>query len=163
MPVADGCFGDGSAGCCGARQCSVLAEEANDQVSVTTQVETIEGEEHTTFGFEINNPTSFNGENLDQIALLLTLNSMAELSTTHTVQQLAHAEDTHIGCNPLDGFIAWRQTLPCLACQAEKPATYQFSVAVKVCIEAPSPIAWCGLAGSLQLGYSSLHSNSPVD
>jgi hypothetical protein len=130
--ASDTCFGDSSAGCCGAEQCEVLAADVNNQVAVKRTAALLEGETHTRFDFSISHPESFNGANLEQLAMLFTIDTMAELSTAHIHGELEHPRDTHIGCNPLDGYIAWRQALPCSTCKGDAPTAYKYSVSVKV-------------------------------
>jgi hypothetical protein len=67
-----------------------------------------------------------------QVALLLTLDALAELAV---VPDAAGMHGTHIGCSPLDGFVAFRQVLDCPACggaAAAEAAAGQVSFLIKV-------------------------------
>ena len=135
QPVATGaCYGDRNAGCCGAAQCALLTGSNTGQIAVKKSVEMQEGETHTKFEFDLGSPQMLTGAHVDQIAMLFTLNTMAEMS----VAQMEGSEPTatHIGCNPLDGYIAWRQTLPCASCQGARQESFKFGVSVKVCVRA---------------------------
>lgn len=73
---------------------------------------------------------------LVQVALLLTLDAMSELSIVRD-EDGTRLRDTHIGCSPLDGFVAYRQRLECPSCSAEEAAVDSLdrsvSFLVKVC------------------------------
>lgn len=56
-----------------------------------------------------------------QVALLLTLDAMSELSVVRE-DNSTRLQDTHIGCSPLDGFVAYRQRLECPTCEPEDAA-----------------------------------------
>jgi hypothetical protein len=126
------CFGDGSAGCCGSMQCALHTDSATGQVKVSKEVGMQEGETYTNFTFHLGNPKLLTGSHLDQVAMLFTVDTMAEMSVSHVEQR--HPQDTHIGCNPLDGYIAWRQTLPCASCGSAPSDSYKFGISIKVCL-----------------------------
>lgn len=56
-----------------------------------------------------------------QVALLLTLDAMSELSVVRE-DNGTRLRDTHIGCSPLDGFVAYRQRLECPSCNTQEAA-----------------------------------------
>lgn len=130
------CFGDKSAGCCGAARCERLPEEEGDILAVTKQVGSIAGITHTTFNFSLAGGATVRGGDARQVALLLTLDAMAELSVVRDAaaggEQTQRLVDTHIGCNPLDGFLAFRQRLDCPACDGEESLGHTMSISVKV-------------------------------
>jgi hypothetical protein len=126
------CYGDANAGCCGAQQC--LQVEANDytRIGVNRQIVTREGEVYTSFSFSFSNARALYGEQLTQFALLLTLDAMAELSVVPN-EDPGQLDAISIGCNPLDGFVAWRQRLPCFECADRQPQlSHEHGFLVKV-------------------------------
>jgi hypothetical protein len=127
------CFGDSSAGCCGSLQCAISNSTANTQVLVKRTVLPLHGHTYTQFNFTVTSITSFTGRNLDQLAMLFSIDTLAELSMAESQPGNSPAV-TQIGCNPLDGYIAWRHTLPCLSCSSSNLAAdeYSYSVLVKV-------------------------------
>jgi hypothetical protein len=72
--------------------------------------------------------------------MLFTIDTLAELSKAESEPGIPTAV-TQIGCNPLDGYIAWRRTLPCLSCSSTNLASdeYSYSVLVKVQPESDFP------------------------
>lgn len=130
------CFGDKSAGCCGAARCERLPEEEAHIFAVTKEVGSIAGTTYTTFNFSLGGGATVRGGDMRQIALLLTLDAMAELSVIRDAaareEQPQRLVDTHIGCNPLDGFVAFRRRLDCPACDGEESLEHEMSISVKV-------------------------------
>eukprot|EP00892_Ulva_mutabilis_P011280 jgi/Ulvmu1/8524/UM044_0058.1 len=62
--------------------------------------------------------------------------------------------DTHIGCNPLDGFVAFRQRLDCPACDSEEtpPHALTFSVKGNKCLaDVCRPVALPEMDGSFTI------------
>ena len=53
--------------------------------------------------------------------------------------------DTHIGCSPLDGFVAYRQRLECPSCDTEKAAVESLdrSLSFLVKVHIPVPALLC--------------------
>lgn len=143
------CYGDRSAGCCGATRCARIPEDESHIVAVTKEVTSIAGTVYTTFNFSLGGAATIRGGDTRQVALLLTLDAMAELSVSRDATagasdlQPQRLVDTHIGCNPLDGFIAFRQRLDCPACDHEDRLDHLMSFSVKVrwacsCLECSS-------------------------
>ena len=67
------------------------------------------------------------GSWINQFAALLTANAMSELSQSHD-SETELFQTTHVGCNPVDGFVAWRQT-----CRKEADSdTFSFVVKVRI-------------------------------
>lgn len=132
------CFGDKSAGCCGAARCERISEDEGHIFSVTKEVVSIEGLAYTNFNFSLGGAATIRGGDTRQVALLLTLDAMSELSVIRdavaadTDMQSQHLVDTHIGCNPLDGFVAFRQRLDCPSCDSEGNQEHMMSFSVKV-------------------------------
>lgn len=131
------CFGDRSAGCCGALQCEVSNATVSSQVNVRRAVTAAGDQTQTRFDFVMTSITSFGGRSVDQLAMLFTIDTMAELSVAQSGINKSAAE-THIGCNPLDGYIAWRQTLGCATCSSDPEDEYKYSVTVQVRAETPT-------------------------
>lgn len=131
-PANAQCFGDRSAGCCGALQCEVSNATVSSQVNVLRTVASLDGQTRTRFDFVMTSITSFGGRSVDQLAMLFTIDTMAELSTAQTTHDDTNAAETHIGCNPLDGYIAWRQTLGCATCSSDPEDEFKYSVSVQV-------------------------------
>jgi hypothetical protein len=128
------CFGDFGAGCCGAQQCERLDNSDGRQFNAVKTVIALEGETYTVFNFSIDSLTNLHGGVSKQFSLLLTLDAMAELSVVHAGVG-ASLEGIHIGCSPLDGFVAWRQSLPCASCDKSglpQGGSHDFSFRVKV-------------------------------
>jgi hypothetical protein len=108
---------------------------ANDytRINVDRQMVTKAGQTYTSFAFSFANARALYGQHLTQFALLLTLDAMTELSIVPN-EDAEQLNAISIGCNPLDGFIAWRQTLPCPDCRnIQSPPQLKHSFLVKVC------------------------------
>ena len=131
------CFGDRAAGCCGAARCERIPEDEGHIFAATKEVTTIAGETYTTFNFSLAGAATVRGGDTRQVALLLTLDAMAELSVVRDALSEPDGSpppllDTHIGCNPLDGFVAFRQRLDCPSCDGEEILGHVLTFSVKV-------------------------------